>query len=229
MTGVPVAPVPLSPAFRDQAERGRWVRELFDATAPHYDTVCAFLAAGSGQAHRRRALRRAGFVPGMRVLDLATGTGLVAQAALDCGAAPRDVVGLDPSQGMLAVNRERRPLPLVRGQAEALPFADGSFQLVTMGYALRHVTDLAALFHECRRVLAPGGRVLVLEIARPKSRLGRAVCGIYLGRVLPWVARLWTRDRKVGGLVRFYWETIDQCVAPEVIQGAMREAGFEDV
>jgi demethylmenaquinone methyltransferase/2-methoxy-6-polyprenyl-1,4-benzoquinol methylase len=223
-----VAPVPLAPAFRDRDERARWVRALFDDTARHYDAACALLALGSGQVHRRRALRRAGFVPGMRVLDLATGTGLVAQAALDVGAAPRQVVGLDPSPGMLAVHRARRPVPLVRGVGEALPFAAGTFDLVTMGYALRHVADLRALFSECRRVLAPGGALLVLEIARPRSRVARALLRLYLGRVLPWLARLWTRDRRVGGLLRFYWETIEACVAPDVILAAMRDAGLTE-
>jgi demethylmenaquinone methyltransferase/2-methoxy-6-polyprenyl-1,4-benzoquinol methylase len=221
--------VPLAPAFRDHDERARWVRGLFDETARHYDAVCALLAAGSGQHHRRRTLRRAGLRPTSRVLDLATGTGLVAQAALDLGAAPARVVGLDPSPGMLAVNRARRALPLVRGQAEQLPFAAGAFDLVTMGYALRHVADLGALFRECRRVLAPGGRVVVLEIARPRSRLARALCGLYLGRIAPWLAAAWTRDRRVAGLLRYYWETIDACVAPEVILAELRAAGFTDV
>ena len=96
---------------------------------------------------------------------MAIGTGLVAREAAAILGGTGGVVGLDLSEGMLAEARRSLGVTLVQARAEALPFADASFDFVSMGYALRHVADLARLFAEYRRVLRPGGRLLVLEIA----------------------------------------------------------------
>ena len=117
----------------------------------------------------------------MRVLDIATGTGLVAREALALGS---DVVGLDPSAGMLGEAR-RLAYPLVRGLGEQLPFRDACFDFVSMGFALRHVADIDALFAEMRRVLAPGGTACVLEITRPANRLVAMPLRVFMTRVVP--------------------------------------------
>jgi len=93
-----------------------------------------------------------------------------------------------------------------------------------MGYALRHVADLTATFSEYRRVLRPGGRVLVLEITRPNSRLGLALTRFYLGRVVPALA--FAGGGSSRELFRYYWETIEHCVPPAVIVEALAAAGF---
>ncbi len=223
------APHPVLARWYGQAEaRVPFVNDLFDQTARHYDWICKAMAFGTGEWHRQRALRRAGFVPGMRLLDLATGTGLVAQAALDLGSPPHLVVGLDPSLGMLQENRRRRAIPLVRAGGEQLPFGAAHFDFVTIGYALRHVADLGQLFAECARVLRPGGRLLVLEITRPRSRLGFALCRLYLRGIVPKIAGLLRRDRKARQLMEYYWDTIEACVPPEAILAAIQHAGLRD-
>jgi demethylmenaquinone methyltransferase/2-methoxy-6-polyprenyl-1,4-benzoquinol methylase len=148
--------------------------DLFDRGARHYARAERIISSslGSGYLYRKKALQRAGLRPGMRVLDVATGTGLAARAALDLGVAPGNLSGLDPSAGMLHEAGQPVPFRAVRGVADALPFADATFDFLSMGFALRHVADLRATFAEYRRVLRPGGTLLVLEISRPSSPLG---------------------------------------------------------
>lgn len=211
------------------AERARFVNELFDRAAPHYDWMSGALSLGTDRPYRRRALQQAGLKPGMRVLDVATGTGLVAQAALDSGVARTDLIGLDASRGMLEENRKRRALQLIQGVGEILPFHDASFDFVVMGYALRHVEDLGALFDEFDRVLRIPGRVLILEISRPSSRIGFALMRFYLQNLLPFLTRSATRSPESGRLMAYYWATIAECVPPASILAALSKTGFRSV
>lgn len=211
-------------------ERPAFVTRLFDGAAHDYDWICRVMSLGSGTAYRRRVLLRAGLAPGMTLLDVATGTGLVAEAALGILGRPDAVVGVDLSRGMLEQARARLPIRLVQGQAEALPFPGARFDLLSMGYALRHVADLGAAFSEWRRVLRPGGRVVVLEISRPRSRPAGGLLRLYLAHAVPWLARLRTRHpAAAAALMRYYWDTIAGCVPPETILEAMRRSGFADV
>lgn len=226
---MPGAPHPvLERYYAGEAERQRFVVALFDGAARHYDEVCRLMSLGSGQWYRRRALERAGLRPGMRLLDVATGTGLVARSAARILGDARAVVGLDPSGGMLREARKRLAAPLVQGRGEHLPFASERFDLVTLGYALRHVTELEVAFRECLRVLRPGGRLLVLEISSAPSAARRGALRLYLTQVLPLVMALRTRNRHARMLTRYYWDTIAACVPPATILDALREVGFAD-
>jgi demethylmenaquinone methyltransferase/2-methoxy-6-polyprenyl-1,4-benzoquinol methylase len=215
--------------YETRSKRAEFVMRLFDDTARYYDRISSVLSFGSCKWYRRMALRRAGLVPGMRLLDVATGTGLAAEAALSLGLANSDIVGLDPSAGMLHENQKRRSIPLVQARGENLPFADESFDFVSMGYALRHVEDLAVLFREFRRVLKPGGRVVILEITRPESALAFAMGRFYLDRLLPAVTRLMTGQDESGRLMKFYWATIAECVPPQEIVAALEASGLTQV
>jgi len=221
---------PLPGYYAAAGERGAVVRGLFNGTAGDYDRINRVFSLGSGGWYRRRALLRAGLRPGHRVLDVAVGTGLVAAEALRITGRPGDILGLDVSEGMLAEARRALPIPLVQGRAEALPLADASLDLVSMGYALRHVADLAVTFAEYRRVLRPGGRLLLLEIGRPEGRLAHALARAYLGRLVPALCR-WTAPRRErsGRLMRYYWDTIEACVPATTILGHLEGAGFEAV
>lgn len=216
--------------YDDESSRRRFVSWLFDETAHQYDWIIRVMSFGSGTWYRGDALRRAGLAPGMRLLDVACGTGPVTLAAAKIVGGAGAVCGLDPSRGMLAQTRTGQPgVPLLQGTAEALPFADGAFDFLSMGYALRHVADLAGTFREYRRVLRPGGRVLVLEMTPPRSRAGKALLKLYLGRIVPQVARLGTGDEDARVLMRYFWDTIENCVPPPVILDALRAAGFANV
>ena len=227
----PVRPHPvLRPWYNDAEARAPFVRALFDATAADYDRANQVLALGSGGWYRRQALRRAGLRPGMDVLDVAVGTGLLAREAARLAAPGGSVTGVDLSLGMLAeARRHGVPAALVQGRAEALPVAESCVDLATMGYALRHVADLGAAFREFHRVLRPGGAVLLLEIARPDGRLAPALARLWFGHAVPWACRVTMPGRRTAALMRYYWETIEGCVPPAVILGQLRQAGFAEV
>jgi demethylmenaquinone methyltransferase/2-methoxy-6-polyprenyl-1,4-benzoquinol methylase len=215
--------------YATESERRRFVTTLFDGGARYYDRVCGVMSFGSGRSYRRDVLVRAGLARGMRLLDVATGTGLVARSAVELLGDPRAVVGLDPSAGMLREARKALASPLVGGHAEELPFADARFDVVSIGYALRHVADLGMVFRECLRVLKPGGRLVVLEITRPRSALSRGLVRLYFQALLPLLMRVSTGNGQAGLLTRYYWDTIAECVPPDTIMAVMRESGFVGV
>jgi len=212
-----------------QADRQSFVDQLFDGAARYYNHIGRMLDWGSGPMYRRQALQRAGLRKGMRLLDVATGTGLVARGGVEIVGDPRRVVGIDPNNGMLREARTALDSPLVRGRAEILPFRSDTFDMLSMGFALRHVEDLEIAFREYRRVLKPGGRVLLLEVSRPRSRVMRWVIRNHFQRVLPWLTRITTRSEPAELLMKFYWDTIDQCVPPETILDVLRRNGFVNV
>jgi demethylmenaquinone methyltransferase/2-methoxy-6-polyprenyl-1,4-benzoquinol methylase len=225
----PLRPHPLlTQYYADEEARRRQVLSWFDVSAADYDWICQAMSFGSGSRYRRQALLRAGLAPGMRALDVACGTGAVTTSVQEIAGLDQ-ALGLDPSTGMLLQARGHGIRHLVRGVAESLPFPDGRFDFLSMGYALRHVADLRRTFQEYHRVLAPGGRLLILEITPPRSRLPFFLLELYLGRIVPLVARLGRGGRTSRDLMRYYWETIEQCVAPGIILGALAEAGFTQV
>ncbi len=225
---------PLERYYKGAGDKRAFLTSIFDETASDYDKVERWLSLGSGRWYRRQALLRAGLVGGMRVADVAVGTGLVAREALgivggEVGSGKAEggvggrgsVVGVDPSEGMLAQARAGLGIETVVATAEALPFADGSFDFVSMGYALRHVEDLGAAFRQFHRVLRPGGRVCVLEITRPTTRLGRAMLRAYLGTLSAVIGKCVKLSPRTPELWGYYWETIDQCVPPEKVLEAL--------
>jgi demethylmenaquinone methyltransferase / 2-methoxy-6-polyprenyl-1,4-benzoquinol methylase len=225
----PLRPHPLLAGYyATEGERRRQVVSWFDESAPDYDWVNQAISFGSGARYRREALLRAGLAAGMCALDVACGTGVVAAQAQKVVGPEGLVVGLDPSAGMLTQAGARGVRRRVLGVAEALPLPDRRFDLLSMGYALRHVADLRTTFREYRRVLKPGGRVLILEITPPASRLRFRLLKLYLGGVVPLLARLGRRGRTTRTLMRYYWDTIESCVPPATILGALEEAGFRD-
>lgn len=224
------APHPvLQHRYGDAGQREGFVKTLFDETAPHYDRIDRIFSLGSGPWYRRRALTAAGLRPGMQVLDVAVGTGLVAREAVKIVGDPKLVTGLDPSDGMLAEARRHLPdVRLLQGRAEGIPLPDASVDFVSMGYALRHVADLGAAFREYRRVLRPGGTVLLLEIGVPERGAMRAVAKAYIGGVIPALCWAAAPRQRSGELMRYYWETIETCVPAPTILAALRGAGFRD-
>lgn len=227
------APLPPHPTLRSfysaDAERQKYINDLFDRGSRDYDWINQVMSLGSGYRYRAEVLRRAGVKAGMRVLDVATGTGPVAAAAKQMVGRDGLVVGVDPSAGMLQVAREKIGSRIVQSVGETLPFRNDRFDLLTMGYALRHVSDLRAAFREYRRVLKPGGEVVIMEITVPPSRFAARLLRVVIGRVMPVVLRLTRRSADSARMMRYYWATTETCVPPEVILGALRDAGFRDV
>jgi demethylmenaquinone methyltransferase / 2-methoxy-6-polyprenyl-1,4-benzoquinol methylase len=216
---------PLTRYYGSDPRRGPYVIDLFDRTARHYDTI-EKIFLNTGLWYRRFCLRRAGLTPGMKVLDVAIGTAAVARGALRIVGPAGSVFGVDPSSGMLARACKVFRGSLTRGVAEHLPFASDSFDFVTMGIALRHVSDLVATFGEYVRVLRPGGTLWMLEGHIPSPGVGREITRLVWARAIPALTGLATRSRDARLLMDYYWDTVEQCVPPETILDTLAAAGF---
>jgi demethylmenaquinone methyltransferase/2-methoxy-6-polyprenyl-1,4-benzoquinol methylase len=225
-----LAPHPLlKNYYADEPGRKQRVNEMFDVSAPHYDWITGAMSFGTGRWYRGDALRRYGVTAGTRVLDVGAGTGVIAMLAQDMVGPTGAVVAIDPSEGMLAEARKAGVRDTRIGRAEQLPVDAGVFDLLSMGYALRHVEDLLVTFREFRRVLRPGGKVLLLEISRPENRFQYGLVKTYLKYIVPAVTRVVRRSAEAQKLMRYYWDTIEACVPPADILAALEGAGFTRV
>ncbi len=168
------------------------VQRMFDAVAKRYDLTNDVLSLGQDRRWRRIVLEAVDPRPGDRVLDLAAGTGTSSRPFKDRGAY---VVPCDFSLGMLRVGKAHQPdLPFVAGDGTRLPFADDSFDAVTISFGLRNVVDPLAGLREMLRVTRPGGRLVVCEFSQPTWAPFRTVYVEYLMRALPAVARRVSSD-----------------------------------
>ncbi len=226
----PLAPhPPLQEYYAHEADRRAWVLELFNRTAGDYERVERVMAFGTGSWYRRRALRDSGLRSGMTVFDIGVGTGLVAREAAELCGDPTRVTGFDPSSGMVRNAKVPPGVRLIAGSAESIPADDASADFLSMGYALRHIGDLSMAFREFHRVLKPGGRLCLLEITRPARAWSKALLRAYMRVMVPLAARIVARHRDTPELMRYYWDTIEACASPRVIQGALQAAGFVEV
>lgn len=215
----------------DLHEKAARVRAVFDSVAPNYDLMNDLMSGGLHRLWKAFTLARTGLRPGQRALDVAGGTGdlslgmasQVGHAGLVC------LTDINPA--MLAAGRDRvldRGLPgrieVALADAEKLPFADESFDCVTIGFGLRNVTDKAAALRSMARVLRPGGRLLVLEFSRPVLKLIEPVYDAWSFRVLPWLGERIAGD---AASYRYLAESIRKHPDQATLCNMMQEAGFE--
>lgn len=200
------------------------VASMFDGIAQHYDLVNDLVSVGQTRSWRRATLRAVDAQPGERVLDLAAGTGTSSEPFAAAGAR---VVPCDFSFGMLSVGKARRPdLPFTAGDATRLPFADESFDAVTISFGLRNVVDTVGALREMLRVVRPGGRVVVCEFSQPTWEPFRTVYVEYLMRALPKVAGAVTKD---SGSYEYLAESIRAWPDQEGLGRVLLEAGWQSV
>lgn len=200
------------------------VAAMFDDVAPRYDITNLAMSGGLEKYWRRVVLREINARPGDRVLDIAAGTGTSSAILADRGV---DVVPADFSLGMLRVGRNRRPdLAFVGADATALPFADASFDVVTISFGIRNVADHPRALREFRRVTKPGGKLVVCEFSAPVVPVFSTVYRWYLGTGLPAVARRVSSDPES---YVYLAESIKAWPAQEAFATDIREAGWVDV
>lgn len=221
--------IPLTDYYQTEQDRQAYLRQIFDNTAADYDRIEAMLAFGTGPGYRREALLRAGLKVGMKVLDVGVGTGLVAAQACLITGDPALVTGVDPSPGMMAASRLPGSMVLVEGRAESLPFPDNHFDFLSMGYALRHISDLSVAFAEFERVLKPGGRLCILEITQTPSPFGRWLLKSYMRGVIPLLTRFVSRQKDTATIWRYFWDSIEACVPPEQVIHTLNATGLTEV
>jgi demethylmenaquinone methyltransferase / 2-methoxy-6-polyprenyl-1,4-benzoquinol methylase len=201
-------------------EKVRAVRQMFDTIAPRYDLVNRIMTFGLDIRWRVRATRALGLPPSSVVLDIAAGTGDFCRELQKRSLVP---VGIDLSFGMLAVARTNAPL--VQGDALALPVPDGVVDGVTCGFALRNLRALDPFFTEIARVIRPGGRVALLDVAQPVNPILRWGHAFYFGKVVP----------RIGGLLsdasayRYLPKSAAYLPDGDVMVSMLRAAGFDAV
>ncbi|HTJ00456.1 MAG TPA: bifunctional demethylmenaquinone methyltransferase/2-methoxy-6-polyprenyl-1,4-benzoquinol methylase UbiE [Dongiaceae bacterium] len=211
-------------------ERAARVSDLFASIATRYDLLNDFMSFGLHRRWKRRVIALAAPAPGMRALDLCCGTGDLAFALAARGA---EVTGLDFSEAMLAVAAQRnektdaahRP-KFLRGDALALPFPDASFDLVTIGYGLRNLADCAGGLREMRRVLRPGGRLLVLDFGKPPNPLWRRMYFAHLKYITPLPGRLMGKEIATYAYI---YESLQHYPAQTGVAQILGELGFAEV
>ena len=196
------------------------VRSMFDAIAPRYDLVNRIMTFRMDVGWRRRTVRALGLPSGATVLDLACGTGDLCRELSRQGLAP---IGADLSFGMLAA--ARTDAPLLEGDALGLPLPPASVDGATCGFALRNFAALEPFFAELARVVRPGGRIALLEVAEPPNRLLRWGHGVYFGRVVPRIGALLSDP----AAYRYLPRSVAYLPAPEAMLAQLAGCGFTAV
>jgi demethylmenaquinone methyltransferase / 2-methoxy-6-polyprenyl-1,4-benzoquinol methylase len=201
-------------------DKVRAVRDMFDAIAPRYDLVNRVMTFRMDVGWRRRAVGSLALPPASRVLDIACGTGDLCRELASAGLVP---LGVDLSFGMLAA--ARTDAPLVQGDALSLPLRAGTVDGVTCGFGLRNLVALPPFLSELARVLRPGGRIALLEVATPPNRILRWGHRAYFGRVVPVIGGLLSD----GSAYRYLPRSVAYLPARGDMRRMIADAGFVDV
>jgi demethylmenaquinone methyltransferase/2-methoxy-6-polyprenyl-1,4-benzoquinol methylase len=208
-------------------EKARRVARVFDSVAARYDLMNDLMSGGLHRLWKAATISQANIRPGQHVLDVASGTGDLALAmARRVGASGR-VIMSDINASMLLRGRNRLldegfPTPAVVCDAEHLPFPDASFDLVTVAFGLRNMTDKPAALRQMHRVLKPGGKLLVLEFSKVAAPLEK-IYDVYSFKVLPWLGKRIAGDEDS---YRYLAESIRMHPGPDELAQMLREAGF---
>ena len=219
--------------FRDVPvdQKQKLVGDVFSSVAGKYDLMNDLMSLGIHRVWKRYFVATAQVRPGDRVLDLAGGTGDIAALLKDRVGETGSLVLGDINGDMLRVGRDRmtdrgnvRGFDYVQCNAQALPFPDGSFDLVTIAFGLRNVTDKDAALREMHRVLRPGGQARVLEFSEVKAEWFRPIYDFHSFKVLPRLGRLFAGD---SDSYRYLAESIRKHPAQDTLQGMMQDAGLE--
>ncbi|NUN47845.1 MAG: ubiquinone/menaquinone biosynthesis methyltransferase [Candidatus Brocadiae bacterium] len=205
---------------------------MFDRIGPSYDRMNGVMTFGRHGAWRRAAAREVArdLAGGGRALDACTGTADLA-LSIRREVPGATVVGTDFSQGMLTVGRAKTAgdprIRLARADTLRLPFADAAFRSATVGWGIRNVADVSAALRELLRILAPAGRLHVLESARPAGWFGRLGFRLYFRGVVPWLGRLLARN--AADAYNYLPKSAEAFAPAEEFAGLMRGSGFADV
>jgi demethylmenaquinone methyltransferase/2-methoxy-6-polyprenyl-1,4-benzoquinol methylase len=224
------APLWDAPHLRDPhaaADKAARVRAMFDGIAPTYQFVNSVASAGRDRAWRRALVRWADVGPDDRVLDIACGTGDLAEGFKGAGA--RQVIGLDFAREMLRHFHGRRSggVACCQADAMALPLPDASCDVTSCAFGIRNFQDLRRGLSEMHRVLRPGGRAMILEFSMPRAPIVGGLYRFYFTRIMPRLAACLSRDR--SGAYRYLPSSVQTFAAPEDIRSLLLDVGFAAV
>lgn len=211
-------------------DKASLVKAVFDSVAPRYDIMNDLMSGGLHRVWKRYTIDQAAVRPGQRVLDLAGGTGDLARVFANKVGAHGDVILADINHAMLEQGRRRLVdagvagnLSIAQVDAEKLPFADNSFDVISIAFGLRNVTDKNAALASMVRVLKPGGKALILEFSKPADAI-RPAYDLYSFKVLPMIGKLVADDEES---YQYLAESIRRHPDQETLLGMLQDAGFE--
>jgi len=218
----------------DIVARSRFIQAGFAETAPWYDSLTRLFSFGMDGRWRRDCLDACSPKPGETLLDVATGTGALAIEAASRVQPGGRVVGLDFCPEMLCEGRRKagergERITWIAGKAESLPLKGEHFDCLTVGFALRHVLDLAGTLEEMGRVLHPGGRLAILEFTRPEGSITRALLLAYLSALVPPLVWLLSRRWRIVQLARYLPASIEGFLSSEGLRRSIELAGLSPV
>ncbi len=191
----------VKPYGNEDKSKKEEVREMFDNISGKYDFLNHFLSLGIDKIWRKKAIKALRVIKPERVLDIATGTGDFALAAL--ALKPKEIVGLDLSPGMVAVGQKKMEkkgvtdvIKMMVGDSETLPFDDNHFDALTVGFGVRNFENLEKGLSEMLRVVRPGGKLIILEFSKPKKFPIKQAFGFYSKNIIPFLGKSISKDDK---------------------------------
>jgi len=187
--------------YNDTRSKKEQVEEMFDNIAQRYDFLNHLLSLGIDIIWRKKAVKYIGSIQPKKILDVASGTGDFAFEALSLH--PEKVTGFDLSEGMMKYGREKaiklgvsNVVEFVKGDSEKMPFADNSFDAITVGFGVRNFENLEVGLKEIHRVLRTGGKVAILEASMPQNAIIRSVFSLYFGKIVPVIGKMFSKDAR---------------------------------
>ncbi len=221
----------VKPYNRDSSSKKEEVAEMFNKISGRYDFLNHFLSLGIDKGWRKKAVRELADVKPERILDIATGTGDFAIAALKLN--PKEVIGVDISQGMLDVGIEKMKKKAVDhiikmriGDSEELPFEDGYFDALTVGFGVRNYENLEKGLADMLRVLRPGGKAVILEFSKPKKFPMKQLFGFYSKRIIPFLGKRISKDARAYAYLP---ESVEAFPEGKAFNDILEKIGYTEV
>lgn len=205
------------------------IAAIYSQGAQIYDKLNRIMSLGSGHWYRRRALRTLGLDPEARVIDLACGTGALAIAAQEAMPLSPSILAIDPHPEMRRLAAAAGAVDVRDGSFQAIPASTAKYDAVVSGYALRYAEPRVAAFHEIRRVLRPGGQLLLLEMIVPPNGFRRALAKLFLCKIGAPFCSLLCRNAAAGALLVHLWQNVSSLEGPRSIIRDLETAGFRGV
>ena len=216
-------------AGREPSDIDAEVMALYARSAARYDRLNMLASFGTSNWYRRRTILSLDLPSDARVVDVGTGTGALSIAAQRYLPDSPSIVGVDPCPEMRELARHGGVRDVREGSFEAIPVEDESFDALVSGYAIRYARDLDRAFKEVRRVVVPGGRVVLLEMIAPRSGFSRSATRVLIERFGAPLLGLCCGDSSIRDLMRHFWDSISSFESPEVVVDRMEAAGFVEV